>query len=151
MFFPLFYFHFIHSFAHGDGSTPSCSLSANTYCGGNFLGIQNNLDYIQGLGANAIWISPIVKNYDNGFHGYWAQDLYTINPNFGTEQDLVNLVTACHRRDIWVMVDVVANHMGGSGTDYSSVVPFNSADHYHDYCIINQDDFTNNQWRVEVF
>lgn len=137
-------------FALGDGSNPSCNPSDNKYCGGNFLGIQNNLAYIQNLGATAIWISPIVKNTDNGYHGYWAQDLYTINPNFGTEQDLVNLVTACHRLDIWVMVDVVGNHMGPVGTDYSSIVPFNSTDHYHDYCVIQQDDYLNNQWNVEV-
>jgi len=49
------------------------------------------------------------------------------------------------------MVDVVANHMGPVGTDYSQMSPFNSADHYHDYCIINQDDYTNNQYRVEVY
>lgn len=137
-------------FALGDGSTPSCSLGANTYCGGNFQGIINNLAYIQNLGANAIWISPIVVNTDNGFHGYWAKDLYSINPHFGSAQDLQSLVAACHRLDIWVMVDVVANHVGPVGTDYSGINPFNSADHYHDYCTINQEDWTTNQWRVEV-
>lgn len=50
---------------------------------------------------------------------------------------------------MWIMVDVVANHVGPIGTDYSSLSPFNSPDHYHDYCSINQEDFTGNQWRVE--
>ena len=44
------------------------------------------------------------------------------------------------------MVDVVANHVGPVGTDYSQVYPFNSADHYHDYCDISD---WSNQWQVE--
>jgi hypothetical protein len=58
------------------------------------------------LGANAIWISPIVENTPKGYHGYWAKDIYSINPHFGSEKDLQFLITECHRRDIWVMVDV---------------------------------------------
>lgn len=51
-----------------------------------------------------------------GYHGYWAQDLFHINPYFGTSKDLKLLVAECHKRDIWVMVDVVANHMGPVGS-----------------------------------
>lgn len=57
-------------------------------------------------GANAIWISPMVENTPGGFHGYWAKNIYKINPNFGSEEDLKNLISECHRRDIWVMLDV---------------------------------------------
>ena len=125
-------------------STGSCSLSQ--YCGGNYQGIINHLDYIQGMGFNAIWISPIVENYAGSYHGYHLTNLYNFNTNFGTEDDFKNLITQCHNRDIWVMVDVVANHVGPVGTDYSQVYPFNSADHYHDYCDIT--DWTN-QWQIE--
>jgi hypothetical protein len=45
---------------------------------------------------------------------------------------------------MWVMVDVVANHVAPVGTDYSGINPFNSKDHYHEYCDINQADFTGN-------
>ena len=109
------------------------------------------MQYIKNLGADAIWISPIVKNIDGGYHGYWMSDLYSINPHFGTEQDLVDLITAAHALDIYVMVGVVGNHVGPVGTDYSQINPFNKAEHYHDYCIVNQDDYLNNQWRVEVY
>jgi len=125
-------------------STGSCTLSQ--YCGGNYQGIINHLDYIQGMGFNAIWISPIVENYAGSYHGYHLTNLYNFNTNFGTEDDFKNLITQCHNRDIWVMVDVVANHVGPVGTDYSQVYPFNSADHYHDYCDIT--DWTN-QWQIE--
>ena len=47
------------------------------------------------------------------------------------------------------MVDVVGNHMGNTNTDYSRNKPFDSPDHYHDYCIISNEDFNNlNQNRI---
>ena len=63
-------------FAKSDGDSTPCS-DFTKYCGGTFKGIQNNLDYIEELGFNAIWISPVVANADNGYHGYWAKDLYS--------------------------------------------------------------------------
>ena len=124
--------------------TGACTL--NKYCGGNYQGIINHLDYIQGMGFNAIWISPVIENYPNSYHGYHLTNLYKLNPYFGTEDDLINLITECHKRDIWIMVDVVANHVGPVGTDYSKITPFNSAEHYHHYCDITD---WNNQWQVE--
>lgn len=113
------------------GSSSGCGNLGN-YCGGTYQGIINNLDYIQDLGFDAIWITPIVKNYDNGYHGYWATDLYSLNPNFGSEDDFKSLLSACHAKDIWVMVDVVGNHMGGDISKIGSFNPFNQSDHYHD-------------------
>lgn len=50
-------------FARTDGSTTApCSTAEATYCGGTWKGIAQKLDYIQGLGATAVWISPFVKN-----------------------------------------------------------------------------------------
>ena len=62
-------------FARGDGSTYQCNNLSN-YCGGNYRGMIDKLDYIQGMGFDAIWISPIVENTDGGYHGYWAKNLY---------------------------------------------------------------------------
>lgn len=92
-------------FAKDSDDSGSCG-DLSSYCGGTFNGIKRKLDYIQGLGANAIWISPIPLQTDGGYHGYWQQDITKINPNFGTEQDLKDLVQECHNRDIWVMLDV---------------------------------------------
>ena len=135
-------------FARTSGDTSGCDL--HNYCGGTYRGIINNLDYITGMGFNAIWISPILENTPGSYHGYHMTNLYNLNSNFGSEQDFIDFVKACHDRDIWVMVDVVANHSGPVGTDYKRVFPFNDASHYHDYCIISNDDFANNQYRVEV-
>ena len=40
------------------------------YCGGNYRGIINKLDYIKGMGFDAIWLSPIVENFEGSYHGY---------------------------------------------------------------------------------
>lgn len=68
--------------------------------------IYSFLRFLRWIGANAIWISPIVLNTPGGYHGYWAKDIYQIDPHFGTEQDLTDLIAAAHEKDIWVMVDV---------------------------------------------
>lgn len=85
--------------------------------GGDFRGILEHLDYIEHLGGSAIWISPIVSNVPrtevgDGYHGYWASDFTTVNPRFGTLEELQALVAEAHRRDIAVIVDVVPNHAG---------------------------------------
>ena len=94
------------------------------------------------MGFDAIWISPVVENTDGGYHGYWAKDLNAINSHFGNAATLKALVDACHYNGIWVMVDVVANHVGPVGTDYSSISPFNQSSYYHADCSINWDDQT---------
>jgi len=127
-----------------DNSTAPCANIRN-YCGGTFQGIINRLDYIQSLGFDSVWISPVVANSRGGFHGYWMTDIYTINPYFGTADDLKALSRALHDRGMWLMVDVVANHMAAvSINNLTSLVPFNQAIHYHDcngcdpQCNINQ-------------
>ena len=91
-------------FANPESNSECANL--NTYCGGTFKGIINKLDYIQELGANAIWISPLPENTPDGYHGYWAKDITKVNSHFGTEEDLKQLISECHKRDIWVMLDV---------------------------------------------
>lgn len=136
-------------FARGDGKTDACS-NLGYYCGGNYRGIINHLDYIQGMGFDAIWVSPIIDNYNGGYHGYWGRNISALNSNFGSEQDFHDFVAACHSRNIWVMVDVVANHMGNTDTTYTSNYLLNDPAYYHDYCVITDNDFaTYNQPHIE--
>ena len=97
----------------------SACTNLSNYCGGTFKGIQNGLDYIIGMGFDAIWISPVVDNLSGGYHGYWAKNWEGINANFGTPDELKALVAAAHAKGIWVMVDVVANHSAPIGDDFS--------------------------------
>ena len=85
------------------------------------------------MGFDAIWISPIVENSKDGYHGYWTTDFEKVNSKFGSEQDLLNLVQEAHQRDMLVMVDVVANHVAyvnkdeeTGKEDFSNINPFNS-------------------------
>jgi len=88
------------------------------------------------MGFDAIWISPHVKNEPNSYHGYGAINFYEVNPHFGTEEDLHNLVKTAHSKDIWVMIDVVANHVANTKEDFTKITPFNKPEHYHVSCEI---------------
>lgn len=63
----------------------SACTNLSKYCGGTFKGMQDGLDYIKGMGFDAIWISPVVDNLGDGYHGYWAKNWDGINSHFGTE------------------------------------------------------------------
>mmetsp|Transcript_3443 Transcript_3443/g.2429 ORF Transcript_3443/g.2429 Transcript_3443/m.2429 type:complete len:87 (+) Transcript_3443:201-461(+) len=86
------------------------------------------------MGFDAIWISPIPENYGNDYHGYAGLNWYNVNPEFGTEEELKSMVAAAHEKGIWVMLDVVANHVAPIDESYEKVTPFNSAEYYHEKC-----------------
>ncbi|EPS26265.1 alpha-amylase Amy13A [Penicillium oxalicum 114-2] len=151
------YFLMTDRFGRTDNSvTASCNTNDRVYCGGTWQGIINQLDYIQGMGFTAIWITPVTEQLpqDTGdgeaYHGYWQQEIYNVNNNYGTAADLKALSQALHSRGMYLMVDVVANHMGyagaGNTVDYSVFKPFSSSSYFHPYCLIS--DYSN-QTNVE--
>lgn len=85
--------------------------------GGDLIGITNKLDYLQGLGATSVWITPPVKNLwwseasnYGGYHGYWARDFKSVDPHFGSLEDYKNLSTQLHDRGMYLIQDIVLNH-----------------------------------------
>jgi len=89
------------------------------YHGGDLKGLIRRLDYIQGLGATAIWLGPIYKNKPvqggpgeetAGYHGYWITDFTTVDPHFGTEGDMRAFVDEAHARGMKVYLDIITNH-----------------------------------------
>ena len=92
--------------------------------GGDIKGITKKINegYFTDLGINAIWFTPVVEQnhgiVDEGtgptypYHGYWAQDWTALDPNFGTEADLSELVETAHAKGIRILIDVVINHTG---------------------------------------
>lgn len=89
------------------------------YHGGDLKGLTQRLDYIQGLGASAIWFAPIFKNKpvqgpkgdeSAGYHGYWVTDFTQVDPHFGTNAEFKAFVDAAHARGMKVYMDIIANH-----------------------------------------
>jgi glycosidase len=89
------------------------------YHGGDIKGLISRLDYIQGLGATAIWLGPIYKNKPvqgapgretAGYHGYWITDFTHVDPHFGNETDMHALADAVHARGMKLYLDIVVNH-----------------------------------------
>lgn len=89
------------------------------YSGGDLRGVARRLDYIQGLGATAVWITPPVANQwwnarvgYGGYHGYWAEDFTAVDAHAGTLADYRALSGALHGRGMYLVQDVVVNHVG---------------------------------------
>lgn len=92
--------------------------------GGDIKGITQKIKegYFEKLGINAIWLTPIVEQIHDGtdegsgitygFHGYWTRDWTSLDPNFGTEKDLAELVDVAHSYGIRILLDGVINHTG---------------------------------------
>lgn len=89
------------------------------FLGGDLKGLTSRLDYIQGIGATAIWLGPIYRNKpvqgpkgeeSAGYHGYWITDFTTVDPHFGTEADLKAFIAAAHARGMKVYLDIITNH-----------------------------------------
>ncbi len=82
--------------------------------GGKLKGITERLDYIRGLGCTCIWLSPIFKNRknQNTYHGYGIQNYLDIDPNFGSAEELLEMVKAAHEKGMYVLLDIVINHTG---------------------------------------
>ncbi|KAI9702084.1 MAG: hypothetical protein M1836_001428 [Candelina mexicana] len=103
------------------------------------------------MGFTAVWISPVTYNLPGptadgeAYHGYWQQNLYELNPLFGTAGDLRALSEALHKRGMYLMVDVVVNHFGYNGAgdtvNYTQLHPFDKQEYYHPYCLIS--DYSN--------
>ncbi|WGS65658.1 alpha-amylase family glycosyl hydrolase [Marinitoga aeolica] len=120
------YFLMIDRFSNGDYSNDVMTDNGiesgpvnSKYNGGDLKGIISKLDYIKDLGVTAIWITPPVANqwwdgYVNygGYHGYWARDFKKIDEHFGDIELYKKLVEEAHKRGIYVIQDIVANHMG---------------------------------------
>jgi len=79
--------------------------------GGDFAGLTQKLHYIKGLGCNAVWISPVFQNGVNSYHQYSQMDFTVLDRRLGTLEELRNLVLEAHALDMYVIVDIVMNHM----------------------------------------
>lgn len=128
----MIYFVLTDRFADGDSSNNDMGKGEfdpkrlESYHGGDFAGLIQKLDYIEDLGAGAVWVTPPVANqwvspsYGGlrymGYHGYWAQDLYDVDAHLGGMEAYKDFIRQAHARGIAVIQDIVCNHLG----DFSS-------------------------------
>lgn len=76
---------------------------------GDINGVISKLDYLQNLGINCIWFSPLYKSPQKDY-GYDISDYYSIAPEYGTMDDFKKLIAECKKRNIRIIMDLVINH-----------------------------------------
>jgi glycosidase len=121
----IIFFLMTDRYANGDPSNDciddvACNKDSNAeYSGGDFQGIIQELEYIKGMGATAIWLTPPVANqwWDplvnfGGYHGYWQENITETDAHYGTLNDYKLLSDTLHRNDMYLVQDVVVNHTG---------------------------------------
>ncbi len=123
------YFALVDRFANGEkgNDVPSDDpriLPPANFFGGDLQGLRAHLDYIQEMGCNTVWVSPIARNPEgafqeypeprrwfSGYHGYWPVSYHEVDPRFGGDAALDALVEEAHARGMRVLLDFVANHV----------------------------------------
>jgi glycosidase len=139
----IIYFVMTDRFADGDpsnndqGAGEYDPADGARYSGGDLQGVIDQLDYIQELGATAVWITPPVanqwwdpfRNY-GGYHGYWAQDFKSVDAHLGTLDTYQALSRALHQRGMYLVQDIVTNHTANFFTyeDVNGVNRYDPAD-----------------------
>ena len=126
-----FYFVMTDRFANGDPANDTGGIAGDRlahgfdptdkgfYHGGDLRGLIENLDYIQGLGTTALWLTPSFVNRpvqgpagqeSAAYHGYWTTDFTRIDPHLGTNEEMRELIDAAHARGMKVFFDIITNH-----------------------------------------
>ncbi|MDW7615869.1 alpha-glycosidase [Peribacillus simplex] len=105
--------------------------AVDNFFGGDFEGIIEHLDYLEKLGINGIYFTPIFHAYSN--HKYDTIDYRSIDPQFGTKETLKTLITECHKRNIRVMLDAVFNHSGYYSPPFQDLLEKGEKSKYKDW------------------
>ncbi|MFV0632688.1 alpha-amylase family glycosyl hydrolase [Demequina sp.] len=144
----ILYFLLTDRFANGDPSNDEGGLGADPqvsgfdptdagyFQGGDLEGIEQQLDYLAGLGVTGIWVTPpftnkAVQEEDSsaGYHGYWITDFTEVDPHLGGTPALESLVTAAHDRGLKVFLDIITNHTADViGYEEGDRVPYIATD-----------------------
>ena len=114
------YFVMVDRFANGDPSNDADADPGDpqAFHGGDLRGVIDKLDYLQGLGVETVWLSPVFRMRTakisewGAYHGYWPTGQEGVEPRFGTNADLIELSEGLHARGMKLLLDVVLNHVG---------------------------------------
>lgn len=121
-------------------------MTYEDFYGGDLKGIISKLGYLEKLGITGIYLTPIFESESN--HKYDTTDYHKIDPDFGTEQEMKELIMEAHKRGIKVMVDGVFNHCGTDFGPWKDVVSKGKASSYYDWFFINKFPIETKDWKT---
>ncbi|WP_054969543.1 glycoside hydrolase family 13 protein [Alicyclobacillus ferrooxydans] len=117
--------------------------------GGDLPGITSRLDYLADQGVTLIYLTPIFKAGSN--HKYDTQDYMEIDPQFGTKEDLRNLVQSAHQRGIRIVLDAVFNHSGFYFAPFQDAVKNGKGSAYWNWFFIDGEEVDTENVNYESF
>ena len=115
--------------------------------GGTLRGITEKLDYLRELGVGGVYMTPIFLSPSD--HKYDTIDYRQVDPDFGTEEDLRELINEAHSRGMRIMLDAVFNHCGLGFAPWQDVLKNGKASPYYKWFFINSDDFARPDFSTE--
>ncbi len=141
----VFYQIFIDRFRRGDFQKDDSYITqkweeipkAKSYAGGDLKGITEKLDYLLETGVNALYLTPVFSADSN--HKYNVTSYSIVDPMFGTNDDLCDLLDAAHERNMKVVLDTVFNHCAVTHKYFADVLEKGKASRYHDWFMIRGD------------
>lgn len=153
----VFYQIFVDRFHMGSSSKDKRYIDKNWgelpkpkgFYGGDLPGITEKLDYLQDLGINSIYLTPIFQSPSN--HKYDTIDYEEVDAMFGTNRDLKELVESAHKRGIKILLDAVFNHCSYLCKQFQDVLRKGKESVYYDWFIIRGDRPVLEQMNYECF
>ncbi len=141
----VFYQIFVDRFARGDFTKDDCYINTAwnaeidrySFTGGDLAGVREKLPYLKKSGFNAVYLTPVFLSPSN--HKYNVTDYLQVDPHFGTNETLEELLTEAHAQGIRIIVDCVFNHCDRSHAFFRDVVEKGRRSEYYDWFIIDGD------------
>ena len=152
-----FYQIFVDRFHQGDKEKDNSYINLKwgdiptpkSFAGGDLKGIIEKLDYIEELGCNTIYLTPVFRSISN--HKYDISDYYNVDKQFGTNEDLKRLVQLAHEKDMRVVLDAVFNHCSDEISQFQDVLQKGKKSEYFDWFVIRGDEVNKERDNYESF
>ena len=125
----IIYHVFVDRFYPGNGHPWLKPAKPTGFYGGTLQGVIDKLDYIAGVGATAIWLSPIFSSPSH--HGYDCTDYYHVDARLGDNETLRQLVEGAHQRGVKVLLDFVPNHCSNQHPFFLAAQRYHASEYYN--------------------